>query len=413
MLGEVVVAAISSRKGVKQKLALATCSLLSQQAAGEAVENDWVFDSGFLTYIESDDRVTVEKFIVNVGGNISDGDRLKMDVVFDTMTGSTPTGGVQASTIQSVTGTSGSGGFTAGGQATALAPFDDTRLAVKVDWDRELNRSSRTIYGAAVSVENDYTSLGGSFNFVKETANKLMSYTVGVGFAHDEISQTGGVTPDPLSDVNDQRFFDEGERDTFEIIGGITRVINANTVWQNNLTLSFSDGYHTDPYKIVSIANDSDVELERIYESRPDSRERTIFYSKLVHQFGNGQTAHLSYRYYSDDWDIDGHTIDYRHRISLGGKQYVEPHIRVSTQTAADFFVRSLPLFTTLPEFASADGRLDETDGLTIGAKFGKPVGDNGEIRARLEFISWDHANAVIDTTEAFVLQISFRKGFY
>lgn len=406
-------AVTKDKQGIKQKLALATCTVLSQQANGAAIENDWVFDSSFLSYSEADDRVKVTKFIVDVAGTIAEGENIDLMVVLDTMTGSTPTGGVQTSTIVSVTGTSGSGGFAANGNATALAPFDDTRLAVKADWEHEVSSTFRTTYGAAVSVENDYTSLGGSFTIAKDTASKLTTFTTGLGFAHDEISQTGGITPDPLSDVNDQRFFDEGERDTFDLITGVTRVMGPKTVWQNNLSFTFSDGYHTDPYKIVSIANESDVEFDRIYESRPDSRERTAFYSKLVHQLSDTQTFHLSYRYYTDDWEIEGHTLDYTHRFALGGGQYIEPHVRYYTQTKADFFQRSLPLFTPLPQYVSADNRLDDTKGATIGVKFGKPVGDNGEVRARLELVGWEAENAVIDETTAVVLQLSFRKGFY
>src|SRR5690606_4251488 len=121
---------------------------------------------------------------------------------------------------------------------------------------------------------------------------------------------TGGLTPDPLSEVNEERFFGEGARNTYEVLAGITSIINPTTVWQNNLYFMFSEGYHTDPYKVISVANEDDIELERLYESRPDSRERTAYYSQLVHQLANGQTFHLSYRYYTDDWDITSHEID-------------------------------------------------------------------------------------------------------
>jgi hypothetical protein len=400
-------------RSIKQQLALATCSLLSQQAAGEAIENDWVFDSSFLNYRESDDRVSVEKFILDVSGNISGHDHVNLAVVLDTMTGSTPTGAVETSTISSVTGSSGSGGFTASGAASAMAPFDDTRLAVKVDWDREASSSLHMIYGAAVSVENDYNSMGASFNLKKDTASKLTTFTTGVAFSHDTISQTGGLTPDPLGNVNDQSFFGEGERNTFELMGGITSVVNERTVWQNNLTLSFSDGYHTDPYKVISIADENDVEFTRLYESRPDSRQRTAYYSKLVHQFVNKQTMHFAYRYYVDDWDIHSHTFEYSHHYELSGGQYIEPNVRLYFQTEADFFYRSLPLDAEVPLYASADYRLDAMKAYTLGVKFGKPVGDNGEIRARIEFYSQKAEDAVIDKNKAVFVQISYKKGFF
>jgi hypothetical protein len=407
------VVVIKTKKNIRSTLALATCSLLSQKAIADAVENDWVFDASFASYSESDDRVSVDKFIVDVSGNISQRDHIDLSVILDTMTGSTPTGGVESSTIVSVTGTSGSGGFSAGGSSSAMAPFEDTRLAVNVDWDREISSTLHAIYGAAVSVENDYTSMGGSLNLKKDTASKLTTFLAGIGFFHDVISQTGGQTPDPMSDIDNGRFFDEGERNTFQLIFGATNVVNPTTVWQNNIWMMFSDGYHTDPYKVISIANNDDVELQRLYESRPDSRERMAYYSEAAHQLNNGQSIHLSYRYYTDDWDIKAHTIEYRHRFQLSGAQYIEPHFRFYTQSEAEFFHRSLPLFERVPQYASADYRLDELETITLGAKFGKPVGDNGEIRTRLEFISQKGENAVINEYETLLLQISYKKGFF
>ncbi len=401
------------KKTIKQQLAFATCSLLSQQAAGEAVENDWVFDSSFLSYRESDDRVSVEKFIIDASGNISNRDHVNLAVVLDTMTGSTPTGAVERSNIASVTGTSGSGGFVASGSASAMAPFDDRRLAVKLDWDRELNSSLHAIYGAAVSVENDYNSMGGSFNIKKETASKLTTFSTGIAYSHDTISQTGGMTPEPLSDVSNGSFFGEGDRNTFEIMGGITRVLSERTVWQNNLTMSFSDGYHNDPYKVISVANDEDIESNRLYENRPDSRKRNAFYSKVVHQLRNGQTFHFAYRYYADDWDVKAHSFEYSHHYELGRGQYIEPNIRLSLQSEAEFFHRSLPISEDFPRYASADYRLDALQDVTLGVKFGKPVGDNSEMRARIEFFDQQAENAVIDENKAVFVQISYKKGFF
>lgn len=410
-------AATKYKKGVSQQLALATCTLLSHQAGAEAIENEWVFDSSFASYKEGDDRVSVEKFVANVGGNISETDNVDMQVVFDTMTGATPTGAVETSNVVSVTGTSGAGGFTAGGQATALAPFDDTRLAVDFGWESEHSRTFRSTFGAAVSVESDYTSMGASFDLAKDTEDKLMTFATGLSFSHDTISQTGGQTPAPLSNVNEQSMLDEGERNSFELMFGLTNVLGRRTVWQNNVWFGYSDGYHTDPYKVVSVANEDDVEFERLYESRPGDRQRNVYYSKLVHRVAEAQTMHLSYRYYSDDWEVKSHTIDLKYRFDLTGGQYIEPQLRGYSQTGAEFFTRAIAVDEfqdgNLPEFATADNRLDDSTGATVGLKFGKPVGENGEARVRISGIAWRAENAVIADTDAVLLQLNFKKGFY
>lgn len=454
--------------GIKQQLAVATCSLLSTQAGAEAIENEWELDASFATYNESDDRVSVEKFVVDVSGNISERDNVDLKVVFDTMTGSTPTGSVERSNVVSVTGTSGSGGFTASGEATALAPFDDNRLAVNINWEHEESPTARITYGANISVESDYVSLGGSYAWALDSQDKLTTYAFGVAFSHDEISQSGGETPDPLADVSSNpEFFGRGERNSYELMAGITRVINHRMLWQNNLWFSVSDGYHTDPYKVISvIANEEDlqqladqalediglqigltleqmkaqenvvinagtpeettinvpqlvegflnqqIEFTRLYESRPDKRKRQVFRSELVYGVSDAHTMHVSYRYYNDDWDIDAHTIDYRHRFKFSNGQFIEPHIRYYKQSAAEFFAPALLREQPLPQYASADARLDETRGLTLGVNFGKPVGYTGSVRARLEFISWEAEEAIINKTDAFLLQVSYKKGF-
>jgi hypothetical protein len=444
------VAATKSNRRIKEQLALATCSLLSQQAG--AAENNWAFDSSLVFYSETD-RISVTKGMINLSGTLIESNKIDMTVVYDTMTGSTPTGAVENSTVQTQTGVSGSGGFDSSGAPTSLAAFDDTRLAVKFDWERENSSRFRTTYGGAASVEKDYTSLGYGFGMAWDTASKLTTFEVALAGAFDTISQTGGVTPDPLGDVTDSNTFGEGERNSYELLLGMTNILTPRTLWQNNITFSASDGYHTDPYKVISVVgneqdrqalidsalaqeavsqgvtvaelpaedvaritanfDDFEVEFTRLYESRPDKRRRTAWYSNLVSRITDSQTLHLSYRYYSDDWEITSHTLDYRHLIKMGGGSwYIEPQIRAYQQTAAEFFNRSLIRGEPLPEFASADNRLDEVIGATVAIKFGKMVGDTGEVRFRIAGMAWRAEEAVYDETDAILFQLSMRLGF-
>jgi len=51
-------------KSIKNKLTLATCSLLTQQSGNAlAIESAWEVDGSFLYYSEADDRVSVAKFV--------------------------------------------------------------------------------------------------------------------------------------------------------------------------------------------------------------------------------------------------------------------------------------------------------------------------------------------------------------
>ena len=94
----------------------------------------------------------------------------------------------------------------------------------------------------------------------------------------------------------------------------------------------------------------------------------------------------LGYRYSTDDWHIDSHTLEGRFRLPFGESSYFEPHVRYYTQTAADFYRYSLADGAALPEFASADARLADLDAYTVGMKYGHQTSGGNEWSARLEF---------------------------
>ena len=84
-------------KSIRNKLSLATCSLLTTgNAAAEAIENAWETDASYLYYSEVD-RVTVNKLVGAAKGFVSAKDTASIKVVFDSMSGATPTGAVNSS----------------------------------------------------------------------------------------------------------------------------------------------------------------------------------------------------------------------------------------------------------------------------------------------------------------------------
>ena len=406
---------------------MATCTLLaggSQQAM--AIDNAWDLDSSLVYYSEADDRVTVHKAIAHLSGDISDDDIATVNLVLDTMSGSTPTGAIASnSSAISFTSASGAGGITAEGTVPDKVEFDDTRLAFSLDWEHSSSRLRRFKYGGSLSVEKDYQSYGASIAMNQDTENRDKTYTFGFAYAFDKIYRKTGGTPEPLSSTDDNSILGDGERFVYDAIVGVSKVLNKRTVAQLNYTLGYSDGYHTDPYKVISqadIVSQSDPligefsygEIDRFYESRPTSRLRNALYTSMAHQYGErNEVIHASYRYYWDDWGIGAHTIDLTHRRPLNSRSYLEPHFRYHIQSAADFFMHHIPNDgNPLPEFASADYRLDDTTGITVGIEYGQTIGASSKLRVRFEYIDWQHEDAEYSETTAMVLQASYRKLF-
>ena len=125
-------------KSIRNKLSLATCSLLTTgNASAEAIENAWEIDSSYLHYSEVD-RVTVNKLVGTAKGFVSPKNTASIKVVFDAMSGATPTGAVKDTNL-TFTGASGGSGISPSGENGALSEFDDTRVGVALDWEHELS----------------------------------------------------------------------------------------------------------------------------------------------------------------------------------------------------------------------------------------------------------------------------------
>jgi hypothetical protein len=226
------------------------------------------------------------------------------------------------------------------------------------------------------------------------------------------------------------------DKDVFDILAGFTQIINRNLLLQVNYSLSNASGYLNDPYKIVSMVDSvSGDPLPKIptpgvdgpiyqyrFENRPDERTKHSLYAQTKYYMG-GKVLDASYRFMTDDWDIDSHTVDLRYRWPLSDRHYLEPHIRYYTQSHAEFYRPSIDGGAALPSYASADYRLGEFDAITVGLKYGWETVSGNEWSARLEFYRSDGSipgnllignqagREIYPDMDAVIAQLSYRFG--
>ena len=126
----------------------------------------------------------------------------------------------------------------------------------------------------------------------------------------------------------------------------------------------------------------------------------------------------MSYRLYSDDWGINSHTADFRYHRKLSERQFLEPHVRLYRQSAADFYFRQLDvdeaLNPILPDdgIASSDHRLDGITSATIGMKYGIALTRNADLRVRAEYLAQRFDTDDFDESNAVIFQTSFKYKF-
>lgn len=409
---------LKKTKSVRKMLAVATTSLLSgvaYSANSHAADNNWEMDSSILFYSEAD-RVSVIEPVVSLRKDMGDENFLNLRFVLDSLTGSSPNGAIKTANAQTFTTPSGNAAYTTAANQTPLdSTFHDTRAAVNAEWEMPFNKTTKAIFGANISKEFDYQSLGVSANFSWDFNNRNTTLTAGAALNADTINPVGGV-PTGLTAMSASKLT-TGDSDTKQVtdfIIGVTQVINRSTLMQFNLNIGSDSGYMTDPYKILSVLDGSGNLRGTdpyLYEKRPDSRTRQTLYWKTVMGFSE-DVLNLSYRYYWDDWDVSSHTVEMKYRFALGNKHYLQPEVRYYVQDKANFYHYNL-VDGAIPTYASADYRLADLKTTTLAIKYGIDLDKDSEFSVRLgKMNQTSNGDAPFEDVDATFVQLNYRMVF-
>ncbi len=395
----------TNQKPVSAALAAATCSLLgtAPTAPVQAQEEPaWDFNTALLYYGENNDRVQDLSLSILGRRFFVDDRSLTLGLTVDTLTGATPNGAIRQGVPQTFTRPSGNSSYTIPANELPLDDtFKDTRVAVTAGWEQPLGRLWHSSVGFSGSFEYDYTHLGLNGSLSRDFNQRNTSVSAGLAVAHDTWDPVGGtpVPFAPMLDVGDSGNKTGGDsKDVIDAVIGVTQVISRQLLVQLNYSFSNSTGYLTDPYKFLSLVDATTGDTiprlptpgadgpshEFRFESRPDDRTKHSLFAQAKYYLG-GKVLDAAYRYMTDDWDIDSHTVDLRLRWPLGERGYVEPHLRFYTQSEADFYTISLVDGIELPRYASADYRLGNFDAVTLGLKYGWKTRGGSEMSVRAE----------------------------
>lgn len=404
-------------KNISGKVSVATCALL-QVSSPLSQAGEWDVDSSFMYYSESDGRVSAFEPAVRAEIDLGDDELINFQVVVDSLTGATPNGAHKSTVVQTFTNPSGNGTYTVQpGELPLSETFKDTRVALTAEWDKPINRLSSILLGASFSSEIDYTSLGVSGTYEHDINNKNTTLAAGVALTFDTINPIGdvpmGLNPMRVGGSDQQRLDSSDTKTSADIMFGLTQIVSRSTLVQMNFTHGTSSGYHNDYNNVLTVLDpvtnapltgawlEAD-DLPYLFEKRPDSRAKDIIFLRGVHHLTK-DVINLSYRFFSDDWGITSHTLDFRYRYALTPKQYLQPHLRYYTQGKADFYKHDLVQGTDIDaagkvnlQYASSDYRLGAFDSLTYGLSYGITLSKNSEFTIRGELMQQQIDNSEV-----------------
>jgi hypothetical protein len=393
-----------SRAGRRTALSAATLGLLGGAVAPPAAAVDfeppslsegkkWSFDTGMLVYSEADGRVQLAEPVVNATRDLGDERALSFKLVLDVLTGASPNGATPASTPQTFSRPSGKGDYTAdAGELPLDDTFKDTRVALSGAYLFPVGENGKLDLGLNASNEFDFFSAGASTRYSHDFNQGNTTLSAGASFESDQITPVGDV-PEPLTEMQPPGAGPASGRDASEsktvmdVVVGLTQIIDPESLVQVNYSLSTSSGYHTDPYKVLSVVGADGEPLRYVYESRPDSRAKHAVFARYKRFLLARDVIDASYRFMTDDWGVQSSTLETTYRWNFSETKYLEPHLRWYTQSEADFYRVALDDGdeTTL-EDASADPRLGAFSGYTVGLKYGQTLKSGSAWNARLEY---------------------------
>jgi hypothetical protein len=410
---------------LKSLLTTATCALLGTNANAQTNElSNWQFDTALMVYSEAE-RVTAAEAIIAGTRTYKDDQILNLKLTIDSLTGASANGAVAQPNVQTFTRPSGKGQYQIDANTTPLDDtFKDTRVQLTGQWTQPLENNYTWSVGGNFSKEYDYMSLSANSNIAKDFNQKNTTLSAGIALAIDQIKPIGGL-PKPFTNMvfttepKKETLASSDNKTTVDFLFGVTQVINRRMLVQMNYSYSQSDGYLTDPFKMLSIVNTDGLAEEYRYENRPDKRTKHAFYVQSKYHLTDS-IIDASYRFMTDDWGINSHTLDLHYRINLPSAHYIEPHIRLYTQTAADFYQPFLQENSAIPEFASADYRIGEMDTYTVGVKYGMPLASGEKLAFRLEYYNQTPKNSgftqpgvladqqLYESIDAIIAQVSY-----
>jgi len=258
-------------------------------------------------------------------------------------------------------------------QVMSGATIEDQRTDALVKGSYYFDEA-RAGLAAGVSIENDYRSISGGLDTDLDFNEGRTTLSLGGGFSIDKIEPTDAKLHPTRPD--------EADKASGSVFAGISQIINQNATLQSTLSYKYSNGYLSDPYKMVYVGGITEADL------RPDQRHQGSILTRYRHHISplHG-TLHADYRFYLDDWKVSSHTVELAWYQSLWDAARLIPSFRYYSQSQAEFYA---PYFESSPAdgLQSSDYRLSPYGALSWGL-----AAEGGfEIGGRVRFdttLSW------------------------
>jgi len=340
------------------KISLATATLLSTLALQA---EDYV-SFQYLQYDENKNRTSVSAPSVMINKDFGVDYTLNASFVADAVSGASQTNYYADATSGASAIHSRAKAVNADAVTYDNVDYDDTRVAFSAALTTRFDNRDELTVGLNRSNESDFYSTEASAEYMHYLdSSKNQSVSLGFSYMANQIlvqcDDTGEGTCDASSGGSE-----EETANTLSTQLSFHQVLNATSYIKPAIFYSKESGYLSNPYLNVVKHNSAGSTVNVVSENRPESKTIYGFSLKYAKAFSDNMSLQTFYRFYTDDWDVNSHTVDTDLYYAPNNDWLVKIGLRYYTQSEANFYKKG---YFNNEEFASNDLRLSSFNALT------------------------------------------------
>jgi hypothetical protein len=212
---------------------------------------------------------------------------------------------------------------------TQASPYTEERTQWSLGMDY-LRGNTTASLSYTSSVESDFDAKTFSFSVSQDMFGDLTTLTLSYALGNDLVG-----------DVTDPTFESENDRQHYGI--GLTQILTRNMIASLNFETITDEGFLNNPYRSVRYF-DSKVALGYSYEPEvyPGTRTSNAVGVRLKYFLPYRAAIEGEYRFFTDTWDINGHTGSLTYIHPMGRWTFLGKY-RFHTQTGAHFYSDLFP----------------------------------------------------------------------
>ncbi len=207
---------------------------------------------------------------------------------------------------------------------TTASPYSEERTQWSLGMDY-LRGNTMMSVGVTSSDEPDYDATSYSFSVSQNMFGDLTTLTLMYALGDDTVGNT-----------NDPTFERAIDRQSYGI--GLTQILTRNMIASFNFETITDEGFLNNPYRSVRYA-DAGSPIGYSYEPElyPNTRTSNALGIRAKYYLPYRAVIEGEYRFFTDTWDIDGHTASISYIHPLGPFTFTAKY-RYHDQTGAHFF---------------------------------------------------------------------------